>query len=399
MVLLLNDWAHVSRKFTQGEYAKCLHDRKENDGKIKAVEATHAADKSCIGKDKLKAAPTVFLNETLPIILTKAADTCELYAVDTVTHEGNAPVTGPVVAEARLLLGAKPAYLERPTAVVEGSESPSRIFIITGNTSDTQFKKMTDKRAREYEKYLGGDLGSKKDKLSYSEYEKLMEKTAANRVVASPVENIDKCNKWLQTAETSGLVCDDADQLYKLTCTCVDFMRGANRCACVVAVASELKLIDLEAMMDGAAPHARLNPGRPRSKTNWADKGSGSAKKRDAAWYLKSIESHKPMYYHRRKVAMVCIDNGDDVYWIGYVRNLKQPKAKAGSVAYIICFPDNPEAEDEQWSPVELATGLALADELGSAGTCPSSLPTSPRRGVPEAREEPSLPSDGCPTG
>ena len=46
-----------------------------------------------------------------------------------------------------------------------------------------------------HEKYLGGDLGSKKDKLSFSEYEKLMEKTAANRVVASPVENIDKCNK------------------------------------------------------------------------------------------------------------------------------------------------------------------------------------------------------------
>ena len=35
MVLLLNDWAHVSRKFTQGEYAKCLHNRKENDSKIK----------------------------------------------------------------------------------------------------------------------------------------------------------------------------------------------------------------------------------------------------------------------------------------------------------------------------------------------------------------------------
>ena len=35
MVLLLNDWAHVSRKFTQGEYTKCLHDRTENDGKIK----------------------------------------------------------------------------------------------------------------------------------------------------------------------------------------------------------------------------------------------------------------------------------------------------------------------------------------------------------------------------
>jgi hypothetical protein len=161
MVKLLNDWAHVSRKFTQGEYAKLLHDRKENDSKIKvrapsercaahpvaaqlapsqetmydmreapsntafsavrgaaaavwrgigesdflgsfskmylegewaswhvgaapagvafsgqqAVEATHAADKSCIGKDKLKAAPSVFLNDTLPIILTKAADT------------------------------------------------------------------------------------------------------------------------------------------------------------------------------------------------------------------------------------------------------------------------------------------------------------------------------------
>ena len=35
MVKLLNDWAHVSRKFTQGEYTKCLHDRTENDGKIK----------------------------------------------------------------------------------------------------------------------------------------------------------------------------------------------------------------------------------------------------------------------------------------------------------------------------------------------------------------------------
>ena len=35
MVLLLNDWAHVSRKFIQGEYAKCLHNRKENDSKIK----------------------------------------------------------------------------------------------------------------------------------------------------------------------------------------------------------------------------------------------------------------------------------------------------------------------------------------------------------------------------
>ena len=104
-----------------------------------------------------------------------------------------------------------------------------------------------------------------------------------------------------------------------------------------------------------------------QSKTNWADKGS--AKKRDAVWYLNKIDSHPLMYYHRRKVAMVCEDNGDDVYWIGYVRNVKAPKAKAGSVAYVICFPDNPGAEDEQWSPAELANGLSLADELGSAGT------------------------------
>ncbi|KAH8074990.1 Ca2-binding protein [Aureococcus anophagefferens] len=70
-------------------------------------------------------------------------------------------------------------------------------------------------------------------------------------------------------------------------------------------------------------------------KTSWADKGSGSAKKRDALWYLKNIESHALMYHHRpgRKVAMVCDDNGDGVYWTGYVRNAKAPKAKAGSVA------------------------------------------------------------------
>ncbi|KAH8065430.1 phosphatidylinositol kinase [Aureococcus anophagefferens] len=96
-----------------------------------------------------------------------------------------------------------------------------------------------------------------------------------------------------------------------------------------------------------------------------ADKGSGSAKKRDAAWYLKNIESHALMYHHRpgpgRKVAMVCDDNGDGVL-DRRVRNAKAPKAKAGSVAYIICFPDYPGAE-------ELANGLALADELGSAGT------------------------------
>jgi hypothetical protein len=59
-------------------------------------------------------------------------------------------------------------------------------------------------------------------------------------------------------------------------------------------------------------------------------------------WYLKNIESHALMYHHHpgRKVAMVCDDNGDGVYWTGYVRNVKAPKAKAGSVAYIICFPD-----------------------------------------------------------
>ena len=64
-------------------------------------------------------------------------------------------------------------------------------------------------------------------------------------------------------------------------------------------------------------------------KTSWADKGSGSAKKRDALWYLKNIESHALMYHHRpgpgRKVAMVCDDNGDGVYWTGYVRNVKAP--------------------------------------------------------------------------
>ena len=87
-------------------------------------------------------------------------------------------------------------------------------------------------------------------------------------------------------------------------------------------------------------------------KTNWADKGSGSAKKRDTLWYLKNIESHALMYHHRpgRKVAMVCDDNGDGAYWTGYVQNAKAPKAKAGGVAYIICFPDYPGTEDEQWS-------------------------------------------------
>jgi hypothetical protein len=67
--------------------------------------------------------------------------------------------------------------------------------------------------------------------------------------------------------------------------------------------------------------------------------------------YLKNIESHALMYrdHHRpgRKVAMVCDDNGDGAYWTGYVQNAKAPKAKAGGVAYIICFPGT---EDEQWS-------------------------------------------------
>ena len=46
-------------------------------------------------------------------------------ATETVTNEGNAPVTGTVVAEARLLLGANPAYLERPARTAATSSPRS----------------------------------------------------------------------------------------------------------------------------------------------------------------------------------------------------------------------------------------------------------------------------------
>ena len=47
-------------------------------------------------------------------------------ATEKVTNEGNAPVTGTVVAEARLLLGANPAYLERPAHTSTAATSSPR---------------------------------------------------------------------------------------------------------------------------------------------------------------------------------------------------------------------------------------------------------------------------------
>jgi hypothetical protein len=305
-----------------------------------------------IGKVALRAEPAVFFEKSLPIILAEAGRIVTAHPVGSISHCGKAPITATLITDAEMLLANKPAVYQLE------NDGDVKYFAVN---QKNEKRKMTAARATAFcAWYDDGVLpsSSKPDKEFYKKMSKDVMKAAM--VSVHPVAGPADLSAWAQQAREM-YKRDARGQLWHLRCSCEDFWHSNNRCVHVVAIASELSIVSLPRLMDGAQPRNKV--GRPAIEG--AREGK-KVKRKDAAAWLKVIRPPAPpMRFHRHVVASKGndADDDEDEYMIGCVKTGK--KNATGKFVYVIAFDGGVQ---ETWTDIDLANGLFNAQELGVSG-------------------------------
>ena len=415
-LLIINDWAHISRKWTEGAFAKRMHNRLGNEGFLKL----------CL--DDLRRAPTEVAFDGL-------AKT--VLAVWTVIGEGDFAVyfkkmylndkwkhwylgaTPPGVGSGgqqlienshngdKLVLG-KTALRASPKTFLESSlekilrragkkldkHQPSKVSHkgkapMTGTlvyqaqcmleTTPAFFKfeeeidgkkfyamnvdgddrKMSSTRALKFGKYYDDGELPKSMATGKEEYKRAHHEILKCCLVTStPVSSARGLSFWAQNAGCM-YSSDEAGQLWNLSCSCFDFSHSNNRCVQVVALAAALNFVDLGTLLDGALP--RRGVGRPRLDRGAMVVSDGRAAPRSAAQLLAAIRSSPSLRFHNHNVVT---QHGSD-WWVGHVRSLR---TDGESRFYVITYPDDKSDERHELTDVELSVAMHKAQEVGKSG-------------------------------
>ena len=326
------------------------------------IENNHRGDKSMIGKQALHAAPLTFVNDTLPLILLSADDKLDLHPVELVQHRGKGPIKAAVVAEAQLLMRITPAYHKLDSA------GGSAYYALNATLGED--RKMTAKRGKAHGDYYDTGKLPQPPAGCTAEQAKEHYKKVHHNVLNAVIVSVTPVNERTELAAWAQLALDlykrVNGELLELDCSCLDWSHSANRCKHVVAMASDLEIIDTTTLLAGAG--GRRGPGRPSKKRGCLDMHTGDPRRRDSTAFLRSIRAERLMRYHKHYVAMTKDDGRTTIGWLAEMSIDTTPTPDKNH-KYIMAFPDEPlGAREREWTDVELAHGLALALELGQGG-------------------------------
>lgn len=424
MVVILNDWAHLSRKVGEGLLDKrmkniehlgfvklCINDlrlaptvaafealrdfvldawRRIGEGDVakyfektylkdpwekwfigatpagvgtsgqQGIENNHRGDKAVLGKQQLRAAPKVFIEKSVPTILMTADDKLDRHPPRSVSHRGKGPIHADVVTKAQLLMRIEPASYKLQS--VDGTE------YWTFNKTTAEDRKMTATRGNAYGDFY--DVGklpafpSACNPEQAKEHYKKVHRNVLEAVVVG-VSAVAERSQLAAWAQHLGDLYKPLDGVYyELDCSCPAWSHTANRCEHVVACASQLGIIQLAALLDGVS--GRRGVGRPRTEGGCLSTTS-TAPKRDAAAFLKLVNNAPAMRFHKHNVAQ---KKADGEIIIGWLRSLIDAGSDTVARKYGVTFPDETDESlrAQVWSPAQLAYGLFLAYEMGIGG-------------------------------
>ena len=229
-----------------------------------------------------------------------------------VSHRGNAAISGKMVHEVKVFANRPvPQHL----GVLDGDDG-TKYFVVNRPEDD---RRMTARRAQDFSDYY--DKGKLPSSLQPDEHfymNRVHDVTLANMVSAQKVTSRLSLAPWAQHA--GDMYKGDKDgQLWELDCSCHPFSHSNNLCQCVVYIASQLRLVDISVLLDGAK--ARPTAGRPRKDKGWSDKGSVAGKERSLTQWVTYIRKNQAMRLHKAKVLVTVRRLGDEGTRLGTVEN------------------------------------------------------------------------------
>ena len=174
-------------------------------------------------------------------------------------------------------------------------------------------------------------------------------------------------------------VAEDTEKLVQITCSCGMYKHTANYCTEMVAVATELQLINLEMLLTSMAPRRAVGaPKGPRKNKKGKGKG-GAASIKDkektthtAQWFFGKLTTQvangECMHYTGWDAA---VEDADGFVYVGVVQRYRKLPAgrDKGKVVWTVKYKMEDEGnQSEELDMRELADALARAYAEGKGG-------------------------------